>query len=99
MTNKEKFNIIYKHFAKPIYDLAMTYENSVLTIDNKAAANNGQELNVAISILAAVNIVANIPSIKYGFFSFGCLSKNSFISSMFSPSQTLILITSNLFAY
>ena len=33
--NKEKFNIIYKHFAKPIYDLAMTYENSVLTIDNK----------------------------------------------------------------
>ena len=33
--NKEKFNIIYKYFAKPIYDLAMTYENSVLTIDNK----------------------------------------------------------------
>ena len=33
--NKEKFNIIYKHFAKPIYDLAMIYENSVLTIDNK----------------------------------------------------------------
>ena len=33
--NKEKFNIIYKHFTKPIYDLAMTYENSVLTIDNK----------------------------------------------------------------
>ena len=33
--NKEKFNIIYKHFAKPIYDLAMTYENSVLTIDNE----------------------------------------------------------------
>ena len=33
--NKEKFNIIYTHFVKPIYDLAMTYENSVLTIDNK----------------------------------------------------------------
>ena len=24
--NKDKFNLIYKHFAKPIYDLAMTYE-------------------------------------------------------------------------
>ena len=38
--NKEKFNIIYKHFAKPIYDLAMTYENSVLTIDNKVVDFN-----------------------------------------------------------
>ena len=35
MQDKVKFNIIYKHFAKPIYDSAMTYENSVLTIDNK----------------------------------------------------------------
>ena len=30
--NKEKYNIIYKHFAKPIYDMAMTYENSCLTV-------------------------------------------------------------------
>ena len=28
MTNKEKFNIIYKHFAKPIADMKITYKNS-----------------------------------------------------------------------
>lgn len=32
--NKEKYNIVYKHFAKPIYDMAMTYENSCLTIES-----------------------------------------------------------------
>lgn len=33
MTNKDKFNIIYKHFAKPIADMKMTYNNSELTVD------------------------------------------------------------------
>lgn len=33
MTNKEKFNIIYKYFAKPIADMKMTYNNSAMTID------------------------------------------------------------------
>ena len=33
MTNKEKFNIIYKHFAKPIADMKMTYNNSALTVE------------------------------------------------------------------
>ena len=33
MTDKEKFNIIYKHFAKPIADMKMTYNNSVMTIE------------------------------------------------------------------
>ena len=33
MSNKEKFNIIYKHFAKPIADMKMTYNNSALTIE------------------------------------------------------------------
>lgn len=33
--DKKKFNIIYKHFAKPVYDMTMTYENSALTIENK----------------------------------------------------------------
>lgn len=33
MTNKEKFNIIYKHFAKPIADMKMTYNNSAMTIE------------------------------------------------------------------
>lgn len=33
--NKEKYNIVYKHFAKPIYNMAMTYENSCLTVDAK----------------------------------------------------------------
>ena len=30
--NKEKFNIIYKHFAKPIADMKMTYNYSAMTI-------------------------------------------------------------------
>ena len=33
MSNKEKFNIIYKHFAKPIADMKMTYNNSAMTIE------------------------------------------------------------------
>ena len=33
MTDKEKFNIIYKHFAKPIVDMKMTYNNSAMTIE------------------------------------------------------------------
>ena len=33
MSNKEKFNIIYKYFAKPIADMKMTYNNSALTIE------------------------------------------------------------------
>lgn len=32
--NKEKYNIIYKFFAKPVYNMAMTYENSCLTIES-----------------------------------------------------------------
>ena len=33
MTNKEKFNIIYKHFAKPTADMKMTYTNSAMTVE------------------------------------------------------------------
>lgn len=33
MTNKEKFNIIYKKFAKPIADMKMTYNNSATTVE------------------------------------------------------------------
>ena len=33
MTDKEKFNIIYKHFAKPIADMKMTYNDSAMTIE------------------------------------------------------------------
>lgn len=35
MTNKEKFNIIYRYFAKPIENLKVTYQRSALTIENK----------------------------------------------------------------
>ena len=35
MQDKEKFNIIYKHFAKPIADMKMTYNNSAMTIEAK----------------------------------------------------------------
>ena len=31
--SKEKFNIIYKYFAKPISVMKMTYNNSALTIE------------------------------------------------------------------
>lgn len=33
MTNKEKFNIIYKYFAKPIADMKMSYNNSAMTVE------------------------------------------------------------------
>ena len=33
MTNKENFNIIYKHFAKPIADMKMTYNNVAMTVE------------------------------------------------------------------
>lgn len=33
MSNKEKFNIIYKKFAKPIADMKMTYNNSATTVE------------------------------------------------------------------
>lgn len=32
-SNKEKFNIIYKHFAKPIADMQMKYGSSALTVE------------------------------------------------------------------
>ena len=31
--SKEKFNIIYKYFAKPIANMKITYNNSALTIE------------------------------------------------------------------
>lgn len=31
--NKEKFNIIYKYFAKPIADMKMTYNNSAMAVE------------------------------------------------------------------
>ena len=31
--NKDKFNIIYKKFAKPIADMKMTYNNSAMTVE------------------------------------------------------------------
>lgn len=32
---RRKFDIIYKHFAKPIADMKMIYSNSALTIEAK----------------------------------------------------------------
>lgn len=31
--SKEKFNIIYKYFAKPIAAMEMTYNNSAVTLE------------------------------------------------------------------
>lgn len=33
MSNKEKFNIIYKYFANPIANMKMTYNNSAMTVE------------------------------------------------------------------
>lgn len=50
--NKEKFNIIYKHFAKPIANMKMTYSNSALTIEagvvNSKVVKCFEELNKAL---------------------------------------------------
>lgn len=50
--NKEKFNIIYKHFAKPIVNMKMTYSNSALTIEasvvNSKVVKCFEELNKAL---------------------------------------------------
>lgn len=50
--NKEKFNIIYKHFAKPIADMKMTYSNSAMTIEagvvNPKVVKCFEELNKAL---------------------------------------------------
>ena len=40
MTNKDKFNIIYKHFAKPIADMKMTYNNSAMTVEARVVNSN-----------------------------------------------------------
>ena len=40
MTNKDKFNIIYKHFAKPIADIKMTYNNSAMTVEARVVNYN-----------------------------------------------------------
>ena len=50
--NKEKFNIIYEHFAKPIANMKMTYSNSALTIEagvvNPKVVKCFEELNKAL---------------------------------------------------
>ena len=33
--DKKKFNLVYKNFAIPIFNMAMVYENSAITIENK----------------------------------------------------------------
>lgn len=50
--NKEKFNIIYKYFAKPIANMKMTYSDSALTIEagvvNSKVVKCFEELNKAL---------------------------------------------------
>lgn len=53
MTNKEKFNIIYKHFAKPIADMKMTYNNSAMT--NEARLVNPIVSKAFQSLMCALN--------------------------------------------
>ena len=51
--NKEKFNIIYKHFAKPIVDMKMTYNNSAMTIE--AGVVNPKVLKAFQNLIDALN--------------------------------------------
>lgn len=52
MQDKIKFNIIYKHFAKPIANMKMTYSDSALTIEagvvNSKVVKCFEELNKAL---------------------------------------------------
>ena len=52
MQDKVKFTIIYKHFAKPIANMKMTYSNSALTIEagvvNSKVVKCFEELNKAL---------------------------------------------------
>lgn len=52
MQDKVKFNIIYKHFAKPIANMKMTYSNSAFTIEagvvNSKVVKCFEELNKAL---------------------------------------------------
>ena len=52
MQDKVKFNIIYKHFTKPIANMKMTYSNSALTIEagvvNSKVVKCFEELNKAL---------------------------------------------------
>ena len=53
MTNKDKFNIIYKYFAKPIADMKMTYNNSAMTIE--AGVVNPKVLKAFQNLMNALN--------------------------------------------
>lgn len=53
MINKDKFNIIYKKFAKPIADMKMTYNNSALTIE--AGVVNPKVSNAFQNLIDALN--------------------------------------------
>lgn len=52
MQDKVKFNIIYKHFDKPIANMKMTYSDSALTIEagvvNSKVVKCFEELNKAL---------------------------------------------------
>ena len=51
--NKENFNIIYKHFAKPIANMKMTYNNSAMTIE--AGIVNPKVSKVFQNLMDALN--------------------------------------------
>lgn len=53
MINKDKFNIVYKYFAKPIADMKMTYNNSALTIE--AGVVNPKVSNAFQNLMDALN--------------------------------------------
>lgn len=51
--SKEKFNIIYKYFAKPIANMKITYNNSALTI--KAGVVNPKVSKCFQALMDALN--------------------------------------------
>lgn len=54
MQDKKKFNIIYKHFAKPIADMKMTYNNSAMTTEAKVV--NPEVSKCFQALMDALNI-------------------------------------------
>ena len=51
--NKDKFNIVYKYFAKPIADMKMTYNNSAMTLE--AGVVNPKVSNAFQNLIDALN--------------------------------------------
>ena len=61
MTNIEQFNIIYKHFARPIADMKITYNDSAITVEagvvNSKVSKCFENLPKNVSIMLKISFL------------------------------------------